>query len=57
MTYHRAKELARSFRTVRNNTIKIAEEIPRRQVWFSTGGGLSKRGAISLEHFRPPQLR
>ena len=28
MTYYGAKELARSFRTVRNNTIKIAEEIP-----------------------------
>jgi uncharacterized damage-inducible protein DinB len=28
MTYYGAKELARSFRTVRGNTLKIAEEIP-----------------------------
>jgi uncharacterized damage-inducible protein DinB len=28
MTYYGAKELAASFRTVRGNTIKIAEEIP-----------------------------
>src|SRR5215831_49048 len=28
MTYYGAKELADAFRTVRNNTIKIAEEIP-----------------------------
>ncbi|MGA3041687.1 MAG: DinB family protein [Bryobacteraceae bacterium] len=28
MTYYGAKELARSFRTVRNNTIEIAGEIP-----------------------------
>jgi uncharacterized damage-inducible protein DinB len=28
MTYYGAKELAAAFRTVRNNTIKIAEEIP-----------------------------
>ena len=28
MTYYGARELAAAFRTVRNNTIKIAEEIP-----------------------------
>ncbi len=28
MTYYGGKELAAAFRTVRNNTIKIAEEIP-----------------------------
>ena len=28
MTYYGATELARSFRTVRDNTIKVAEEIP-----------------------------
>ncbi len=31
MTYYGSKELAASFRTVRNNTIKIAEEIPEEQ--------------------------
>jgi uncharacterized protein (TIGR02453 family) len=29
MTYYGGKELADAFRTVRNNTIKIAEEVPR----------------------------
>src|SRR6476661_8637493 len=28
MTYYGGKELANAFRTVRNNTIKIAEEVP-----------------------------
>jgi uncharacterized damage-inducible protein DinB len=31
MTYYGPKEMAASFRTVRNNTIKIAEEIPEDQ--------------------------
>jgi uncharacterized damage-inducible protein DinB len=34
MTYYGAKELARSFRTVRNNTIQIAEEIPEDKYGF-----------------------
>jgi uncharacterized damage-inducible protein DinB len=34
MTYYGAKELAESFRTVRNNTIKIAEEIPENKYDF-----------------------
>ncbi|HWB83144.1 MAG TPA: DinB family protein [Bryobacteraceae bacterium] len=34
MTYYGAKELAASFRTVRGNTIKIAEEIPEEQYGF-----------------------
>jgi len=34
MTYYGAKELARSFRTVRNNTIQIAEEIPEEKYGF-----------------------
>ncbi len=39
MTYYGAKELARSFRTVRNNTIKIAEEIPEEQYGFRPADG------------------
>ena len=31
MTYYGAKELADSFRTVRKNTIQIAEDIPEAQ--------------------------
>lgn len=34
MTYYGAKELAASFRTVRSNTMKIAEEIPESQYGF-----------------------
>jgi uncharacterized damage-inducible protein DinB len=39
MTYYGAKELARSFRTVRNNTIKIAEEIPEEKYGFRPAQG------------------
>lgn len=34
MTYYGGKELAAAFRTVRNNTIKMAEEIPESQYGF-----------------------
>jgi hypothetical protein len=34
MQYYSAQDLARSFRTVRNNTIKIAEEIPEERYGF-----------------------
>src|SRR5262245_28673865 len=34
MTYYGAKEMAEAFRTVRNNTIKIAEELPENQYDF-----------------------
>ena len=34
MVYYGSKELAAAFRTVRNNTIKIAEEIPESQYDF-----------------------
>src|SRR6185312_16482050 len=34
MNYYGGKEMAASFRTVRNNTIKIAEEIPESQYDF-----------------------
>jgi uncharacterized damage-inducible protein DinB len=39
MTYYGAKELARSFRTVRDNTIKIAEEIPEEKYGFRAAEG------------------
>lgn len=39
MTYYGAKELARSFRTVRENTIKIAEEIPEEKYGFRLAEG------------------
>jgi len=34
MMYYTAKDMARSFRTVRDNTIKIAEEIPEESYGF-----------------------
>src|SRR5450631_2891267 len=39
MTYYGAKELARSFRTVRDNTIKIAGEIPEEKYGFHPAEG------------------
>jgi uncharacterized damage-inducible protein DinB len=39
MTYYGAKELARSFRTVRGNTIQIAEEIPEDKYGFRPAEG------------------
>src|SRR5579864_7653937 len=39
MTYYGAKELAQSFRTVRNNTIKIAHEIPEEKYGFRPAEG------------------
>ncbi len=39
MTYYGARELARSFRTVRANTIKIAEEIPEEKYGFRPAEG------------------
>ena len=34
MTYYGGKELAAAFRTVRNNTIKVAEDIPENKYDF-----------------------
>ena len=39
MTYYGGKELARSFRTVRRNTIQIAEEIPEEKYSFRPAEG------------------
>lgn len=39
MTYYGAKDLARSFRTVRGNTIQIAEEIPEDNYAFRPAAG------------------
>lgn len=39
MTYYGAKELARSFRTVRRNTLQIAEEIPEDKYGFCPAEG------------------
>ena len=39
MTYYGGKELAASFRTVRNNTIQIAEDIPESSYSFKAAEG------------------
>ena len=49
MTYYGAKELARSFRTVRENTIKIAGEIPEEKYGFRPAEG-SRSVAETLVH-------
>jgi len=40
MNYYAAKDIAASFRTVRNNTIKIAEEIPEDKYSFQAAPGV-----------------
>jgi uncharacterized damage-inducible protein DinB len=49
MTYYGAKDLAAAFRTVRNNTIQIAEEIPEEKYSFQAAPGV-RTVAQSLVH-------
>src|SRR5215469_5350565 len=49
MQGYNAKDLARSFRTVRNNTIQIAEEIPEDQYGFRPAEG-TRTVAETLAH-------
>lgn len=49
MTYYGPKELAASFRTVRNNTIRIAEEIPEDKYSFRPAPG-TRSVAETLVH-------
>jgi len=44
MTYYGAKELAAAFRTVRGNTIKVAEDIPEDKYGFSPAPGVRTIG-------------
>jgi uncharacterized damage-inducible protein DinB len=44
MTYYGPKELAAAFRTVRNNTIQIAEEIPEDKYSFQPAPGARTAG-------------
>src|SRR6516162_2824650 len=39
MTYYGSKEMAASFRTVRGNTLKVAEEIPEEKYSFRPAPG------------------
>ncbi|HLI82868.1 MAG TPA: DinB family protein [Bryobacteraceae bacterium] len=49
MTYYGPKELASSFRTVRQNTIQIAEDIPENQYGFQPAPG-TRTVAQTLVH-------
>jgi uncharacterized damage-inducible protein DinB len=49
MTYYGAKDLAASFRTVRKNTIQIAEDIPEDKYSFSPAPGV-RTVASTLAH-------
>ena len=49
MTYYGARQLADSFRTVRKNTIQIAEDIPESQYGFTPADG-SRSVAQTLVH-------
>lgn len=49
MNYYGAKELAAAFRTVRNNTIRIAEEIPEEKYSFRPAEGTRTVGEM-LSH-------
>lgn len=46
MTYYGAKEIAASFRTVRNNTLKIAEEIPEDKYSYRPAEGTRTVGEL-----------
>lgn len=46
MNYYGAKELAGSFRTVRNNTVQIAEEIPEESYGFRPAEGCRTVGEM-----------
>ncbi|MBS1855401.1 MAG: DinB family protein [Acidobacteria bacterium] len=49
MTYYGSQELARAFRTVRGNTIQIAEEIPEEKYGFQPAPG-TRTVAQTLVH-------
>ena len=56
MTYYGGKELAEAFRTVRNNTIQIAEDIPESQYNFKPAPDTSSVGADADAHRRQHRL-
>jgi uncharacterized damage-inducible protein DinB len=57
MTYYGPNELAASFRTVRNNTLKIAEEIPEEQYGFRPAPGCRSVGETLVHIAVAPRLQ
>ena len=43
MNYYGAKDMAESFRTVRRNTLQIAQDIPEDKYGFKRDGGVDER--------------
>src|SRR5262245_31601644 len=56
MTYYGAKEMAASFRTVRANTIQIAEEIPETQYEFSPAPDVRSVGKLLFHISQVPTV-
>lgn len=57
MTYYGGRELAASFRTVRTNTLKIAEEIPESSYGFRAADGCRTIGQTLLHIAAIPQIQ
>ena len=51
MNYYGAKELVASFRTVRKNTIQVAEDFPEDQYGFTPAEGTRSIGRMGLPRF------
>lgn len=57
MNYYGAKELANSFRTVRKNTIQVAEDIPEDQYGFTPAEGTRSIGRTLAHIALSPQFQ
>ena len=57
MNYYGAKELAGSFRTVRKNTIQVAEDIPEDQYGFTSAEGTRSIGRTLAHIALSPQFQ
>ena len=57
MNYYGAKELADSFRTVRKNTIQVAEDIPEDQYGFAPAEGTRSIGRTLVHIALSPQFQ
>ncbi len=57
MNYYGGKELAESFRTVRRNTIQLAEDIPKDQYGFTPAEGTRSIGRTLAHIALSPQLQ
>jgi len=57
MTYYGAKELADSFRTVRKNTLIIAEDIPEAQYGYRAAPGTRSVGELLFHINNAPGLQ